>query len=332
MESSAGDGLGHTRELILECASRFPGAMQYVGLDSVAVTTQSQRFAVTVDSFTVSPLFFPGGDLGKLAVCGSINDLACSGARMTTMLWTMVLGPHLTHDDFIAVCDSAAREAAHSGIQLTGGDTKFVDVDDPRFELLIAVTGIGELRSDGLLPRLESAQPGDEIIVVGSLGDHAIAVLSAREGLGFDRIITSDCRALFPVANELIEEFGEGIVGLRDLTRGGLLAAAVDLASLSGADVVLLEAQLPISVHVRAATDMLGLDPIELANEGALMVVVRGGRARQVLFTLARLGEPATLVGQCERSGAGGVVYLQSAEGLRTQQGEPWSLGVPRLC
>ncbi len=148
----------------------------------------------------------------------------------------------------------------------------------------IAVTGIGELRSDGLLPRLESAQPGDEIIVVGSLGDHAIAVLSAREGLGFDRIITSDCRALFPVVNELIEEFGEGIVALRDLTRGGLLAAAVDLASLSGADVVLLEAQLPISVHVRAATDMLGLNPIELANEGVLMVVVRGRRARQVLF------------------------------------------------
>ena len=288
------------------------------------------RLAFTTDSFVVSPLFFPGGDIGSLAVHGTVNDLAVGGATPVLLSAGLILEEGLEMSVLERVVRSMARACAASGVELVTGDTKVVERGKGD-QIFINTSGIGRIPRGRKLS-IAAARPGDRILVSGTLGDHGIAILSLREGLEFETAIESDTAPLHGLTEEILTAC-PAVRAMRDLTRGGLSSALHELAAAAGVGVELEEQELPLKREVRAACEMLGLDPLYVANEGKLMAVVPPENAREALRVMREhpLGGDARDVGEVTAEHPKMVVMRSAVGGERVVtriSGEQ----LPRIC
>ena len=298
--------------------------------DAAVLTLPSGRLAFTTDSFVVTPPFFPGGDIGSLAVAGTVNDLAVSGARPRFLSCAFVLEEGLPLADLRRVVQSMARTAEEAGVTLVTGDTKVVERGGAD-RLFITTAGIGELRED--LPEGWGAPgPGDLVLVNGCLGDHGFTVLAAREGLRFDSPLESDTAPLNGLVDALFSA-GVHVRFLRDATRGGLAAVLNELVAGRPWGVDLREAALPVSAAARSLAEILGIDPLYVANEGKLVAVVAEADADRALQTMRGhpLGRESAIVGRVEAEPAG-LVTLQTGLGGRRILDMPLGEQLPRIC
>lgn len=265
--------------------------------DQAVVAVNGFRLAITTDSFVVKPLFFRGGDIGSLAVHGTINDLAMGGAAPLWLSAAFILEEGLPIETLKRVVASMHQAAASAGIQIITGDTKVVEKGSAD-GLFINTTGIGLVR-DGVSLSASQAQPGDAIIVSGYLGDHGIAILAEREGLEFETQVNSDSVALHTLVGSLLDTTHE-IHCLRDPTRGGLSSTLNEIAASSRVGMELIETAIPVREEVRGACEMLGLDPLYVANEGKLVAIVSSSAAQDALRALQShpLGKDATIIGR----------------------------------
>lgn len=292
---------------------------------------EDARLAFTTDSFVVRPIFFPGGDIGKLAVHGTVNDLAVGGAHPLFISAAFIIEEGLSLDELKQIVASMRDACRDSGVTLVTGDTKVVDRGKGD-KVFITTSGIG-LVPKGRELSIANAKPDDQILVSGTLGDHGIAILSVREGLSFESEIRSDAASLHSLAEAVLSAGGTAVRCMRDPTRGGLAGCLHDLATASHVGVRVEEPAMPVKPDVRAACEILGLDLLYVANEGKLVAVVAPDVARRVLEAVRAhpLGRDAALIGEVTedsrhlvrmRSSIGGerIVTLLAGEQL------------PRIC
>ncbi|MCJ7717993.1 MAG: hydrogenase expression/formation protein HypE [Anaerolineales bacterium] len=288
------------------------------------------RLAISTDAHVVSPLFFPGGDIGKLAVCGTVNDVAMVGAKPLYLSASFILEEGLDLSVLDTVVQSMKSAAEEAGVEIVSGDTKVVAYGEAD-GMYISTTGVGLLDPDLNIGGAE-AKPGDVIIISGTIGDHGIAVLEARGELGFETNLESDIAPL----NHLIAAMltaSSSIHVLRDPTRGGLATALNEISRQSGVGIILDENTLPIQPAVAAACEMLGFDPLYIANEGKLLAVVSGEDANKVLDVMkkTRYGENAVIIGEVKDSPQGRLLLKT---GLGTTRIVDILAGemLPRIC
>ena len=314
-------------ELIIPQLSRVPSAGQN---DAALLSIGGVKLAFTTDSYVVDPIFFPGGNIGDLAVNGTVNDLAMMGARPLYLSVGFILEEGFAKGDLSRILLSMRQAADAAGVAIVTGDTKVV----PRGKgdrIFINTSGIGALehalRIDGA-----AGCVGDKVIVNGSIGDHGIAVLSAREGLEIDSGIKSDSAALNGLVAELLT-LSEGLHVLRDPTRGGVATTLKEIAVQSGVTITLHEESLPVNPGVKGVCSILGLDPLYVANEGKLLALVAPELAQEALSIMRRhpLGKDAAIIGEVTESSTGRVLMETLVGGVRGVEmlaGEQ----LPRIC
>lgn len=297
--------------------------------DSAVITIDGQRYALTTDSHVVSPLFFPGGDIGRLAVCGTVNDLAMVGATASVLTCGFVLEEGLSFDVLQRVVVSMKEAANEAGVYIAAGDTKVVQKGGAD-QLFINTSGMGKVAA-GIHISGANAKEGDAVIISGTIGDHGIAVLSAREGLGFETTLKSDVAPLNHLIQGMIDS-GE-IHVLRDPTRGGLATSLVEISEQSNVTIELNEGALPYKPAVKAACEMLGFDPLYVANEGKVVAFVRESDAAKVLDRMKRTkyGEDAAMIGRVTGSGKSQVRLKTAIGGTRLVDMLPGEM-LPRIC
>jgi hydrogenase expression/formation protein HypE len=298
--------------------------------DQAIVSLDTTRIAFTTDAFVVRPLFFPGGDIGKLAVHGTVNDLAMGGARPIFMSAALILEEGLLMSDLERILESMSQACREADVVLVTGDTKVVDRGKGD-QIFITTSGIGLVPTERELS-IHSARPGDKVIVSGTIGDHGIAIMSVREGIEFETALESDTAALYDLT-QVVLSAGPNTRCMRDPTRGGLSSTLNELAAASGVGVTLEESALPIRREVRGACEMLGLDPLYVANEGKLVAVVPEPEADGVVDAMRAhpLGRNATLIGDVVLEHPGRVVLKSGVGGeriVRMLVGEQ----LPRIC
>jgi hydrogenase expression/formation protein HypE len=267
--------------------------------DSAVFGIDGREVAMTTDSFVVDPLFFPGADIGKLAVCGTLNDLAVAGAKPQFMSAAFILEEGLPLDILEQVVISMARQLKVSGVKIVTGDTKVVNRGKCD-KLFINTTGVGKIEERFRhIHTAKNVKAGDRLIINGTLGDHGIAVLLAREKFSFRSSIQSDCADLYPMISGVLELF-PCIAFIRDATRGGLAAILHELSLKTGLGIIIDEATLPLKPEVRGITEMLGLDPLYVANEGKAVMVVPYEFADDVVSALKQYpeGRDAAIIGK----------------------------------
>ena len=297
--------------------------------DSAVVVMDGQRYAITTDSHVVSPIFFPGGDIGKLAICGTVNDLAMVGAKPVALTCGFVLEEGLSFDVLQRVVTSMKETAKEAGIYIAAGDTKVVGKGGAD-KIFINTSGIGKI-SEGVNISGANAQEGDVVIVSGTLGDHGIAVLSARENLGFETKLESDVAPLNHLVDAMISA-GE-IHVLRDPTRGGLSTSLVEISEQSNVTIEIEEETLPVKPAVKAACEMLGFDPMFIANEGKLVAFVKESDAEKVLDVMksTKYGENAVVIGKVTGTGKSQVRLKTAIGGTRLVDMLSGEM-LPRIC
>ncbi|MBO8169524.1 MAG: hydrogenase expression/formation protein HypE [Thermoanaerobacteraceae bacterium] len=286
--------------------------------------------ALTTDSFVVSPLFFPGGDIGKLAACGTINDLAVVGARPLYLTVGLIIEEGFAVADLKRILTSLAEVAKSAGVSVVAGDTKVVERGNAD-KLYINTTGIGVV-APGVALGPERIAEGDLIIVSGTVGDHGMTILCQREGLPLEAEVASDCAALHDLARALIAT--GGISCMRDPTRGGLATALNELAAQSGTVMEISEEKVPVQPPVAAGCGMLGLDPLYLANEGKLLITVRPDCGEAVMSVLVKhpLGKRARVIGRVTGRDGRGKVLLETGLGVRRILPGLEGEHLPRIC
>ena len=297
--------------------------------DSAVLTINGQRLAITTDSHVVSPLFFPGGDIGRLAVCGTVNDLAMAGAKPYALTCGFVVEEGLSFEILRRVVQSMREAAAEAGVFIAAGDTKVVQRGGAD-QLFINTSGIGLLDADVNVSGA-NARVGDVLIVSGTLGDHGIAVMSAREGLGFTTDLQSDVAPLNHLVQAMLEA-GE-IHVLRDPTRGGLATTLNEIAAQSEVVIELQDVQIPVKSQVRAACEMLGFDPLYVANEGRLVAFVKAEHAVPILSVMRQTayGRDAVVIGKVIETGRSQVRLKTAIGGTRLVDMLPGEM-LPRIC
>jgi hydrogenase expression/formation protein HypE len=298
--------------------------------DSAIVSVGSERIALTTDSFVVSPRVFPGGDIGKLAVCGTVNDLAMVGATPVSLAAAFVIEEGLPLAELEAVARSMQETARACGVALVAGDTKVVDRGKGD-GLFITTTGIGRV-APGIDLRPERVRPGDVVLVSGDVGRHGMAVLTTREGLSFDPPIESDCAPVNALVAALLAS-GADVHCLRDPTRGGLAAVLNEIATASRTRITIDDGAVPVAPAVAGACEVLGIDPLYVACEGRLVAFVDAGDADRALAAL-RSQSPesgAARIGRVETGPAGEVVAL-TALGSERLLDLLWGEPLPRIC
>jgi hydrogenase expression/formation protein HypE len=298
--------------------------------DSTTIDLDGLRLAVTTDSFVVSPLFFPGGDIGELAVNGTVNDLAMSGARPLYLSAGFILEEGLPMETLGRIAASMARACKTAEVQMAAGDTKVVDKGHGD-GVYINTSGIGVIPA-GLEISPTCARPGDVVIVSGSVGDHGIAIMSVREGLRFESEIRSDTAPLAGLVRAMLE-VAPDIHCLRDATRGGLAAVLNELADASKVGIEFAETSVPVRVEVTAACEMLGLDPLFVANEGKLVAMVPAASAEACLAAMRQHphGHGAAIIGKVVAEHSGLVVARTSIGATRVVDLPAGEL-LPRIC
>lgn len=296
-------------------------------LDLATLTAAGDRLAFSTDSYVIDPLFFPGGDIGKLAICGTANDVAVSGALPRFFSCGFILEEGLPLDTLRAVVNSMAATAKAADIAIVTGDTKVVQ-RGAADKLFINTAGIGAIPA-GIRWGAQQLQPGDVLLVSGTLGDHGATILNLREKLGLDGDLVSDCAVLTPLIQSLRDI--QGIKALRDATRGGVNAVAHEFAASSGYGIELREADLPMKPAVRGVCELLGLEALNFANEGKLVIAVERQAAEAVLERLHAhpLGRDAAMIGEVvARQG----VRLAGLYGVKRMLDLPHAEPLPRIC
>lgn len=299
-------------------------------LDDSAVVDFAGRLAFTTDSYVVNPIFFPGGDIGRLAVCGTTNDLAMSGARPLYLSLSLIIEEGFPLTDLARILSSIRETAEEAGVKIITGDTKVVErgsVD----KLYINTAGVG-IVPVGVALSGGNAQPGDKILLSGPIGDHGIAVMSEREGLRFSTKLRSDCAPLCGLVSEMLAVSSQ-IHCLRDPTRGGLATTLNELAEQSRVRIMIEEERIPVHDEVLAACEMLGFDPLYVANEGRLVALVAASDAERVLETMrkSKYGVEAFLIGEVREEGEPRVVMRTSLGTSRLIDMLTGDL-LPRIC
>lgn len=291
------------------------------------LTAGGEQLAISTDSYVIDPIFFPGGDIGKLAICGTVNDVAVSGATPRYLSCGMILEEGLPYATLERIVQSMAETAQQAGIQIVTGDTKVV----PRGaadKIFINTTGFGVIPA-GVHWGAAQIRQGDSIIVSGTLGDHGATILNLREGLGLESELGSDCALLAPLITPLLPI--SGIRALRDATRGGVTAVLHEFAAVSGCGMVVSEQALPLKPAVRGICELLGLDALNFANEGKLVLVTAPEAEAEVLATLRQhpLGRDAAVIGHTtERQ----QVSLTGLFGVSRRLDLPLDEPLPRIC
>ncbi len=298
--------------------------------DSAVVEWTGKKLAFTTDSYVVRPLFFPGGDIGSMAVHGTVNDLAMSGARPLYLSSAFIIEEGLPMDTLWRVVCSVRDAAQRCGVQIITGDTKVVDKGKGD-GLFINTAGIGVIEHDQkIVP--QNVQPGDAVLVSGDLGRHGMAIMAVREGLQFESTIESDSAPVHEMVLELLKA-GIEIHCLRDLTRGGLAGALNEIAEGAGVRIEIVEKTVPVREDVHAACEMLGLDPLHVACEGRIAAFIAARDAERALQIMSRhaVGAGSAVIGRVAESSAP-LVTLKSAIGANRILDMPGGEQLPRIC
>ena len=299
-------------------------------LGDSAIFEVSGRLAFTTDSYTVNPIFFPGGDIGRLAVCGTVNDLAMSGARPLYLSLAFIIEEGLPVAELKKIITSIKKSANEAGVKIVTGDTKVVNKGSAD-KLFINTAGVGTV-PEGVDISAANARPGDKIIVSGNIGDHGIAVLSQREGLKFHTPVPSDCAPLNQLVADMLAA-SNNIHCLRDPTRGGLATTLNDFARQSSVGIRIEEDKIPVDKAVLAACELLGFDPLHIANEGKLAAAIAPKDAGSVLDSMKRnkYGSQAAIIGEVVKDHPGQVVMKTSLGATRIIDMPVGEL-LPRIC
>lgn len=306
--------------------------------DAACLDMPESRIAMTTDSFVVDPIFFPGGDIGRLAVCGTVNDLAMQGAEPKYLSLALIIEEGLPIDDLERIIKSVGETAKQAGVLIVTGDTKVVERSRAardgavrRGRIFINTTGIG-VRNPEVDVAVSNAQPGDAVLVTGSIGDHGIAIMNVREGLKLESDLISDVAPLWGMIGPLLDAVPT-VHCLRDPTRGGLAAALCDIAESSSVGIRLREQSLPVKTEVRGSCDILGLDVLNVANEGKAVIVCAGDDSVRVLQRLRAdpLGREACVIGRVVPEPRGKVL-LETALGGERIVSVPAGEDLPRIC
>lgn len=307
----------------------FKSAQLDLGHDGAVLQPDTRRLAFTTDSYVVKPLFFPGGDIGSLAVYGTVNDLAMCGARPAALSLGLIIEEGFAMEALARIAQSIGNACARVGAQIVTGDTKVVDRGKGD-GLFINMSGVGAVTEHNEI-NPTAVRPGDRIILSGDVGRHGVAVLSAREGLEFETAIESDCAPLHEPVLALIEA-GVAIHCLRDLTRGGLATALNEIASAASCDIAIREADVPVILPVQGASEILGLDPLYIANEGRFITILPPRETDRAFSILQGFPETknAVVIGTvCEGRG---TVSCETALGARRALDLLTGEQLPRIC
>ena len=299
--------------------------------DAALLATEKGKIAFTTDSFVVDPLFFPGGDIGKLAIAGTVNDLAVQGARPAFLSVGFILEEGLSMETLENVVRSMAEEATKAGIQIVTGDTKVVERGKCD-KIFINTSGIGSFDENFSALGIEHIKTGDKILINGSIGDHGMAVMSARNQLNISTNVESDCTSLNGLIDSL-NEFKSQIRFMRDATRGGLATVSSELCKHQDFGIKLFEDKIPVNEGVRGICELLGFDPLYVANEGKVVMVVAEEIADEVLETMEKheLGKAAAIIGEIT-SGHAGKCFLETQIGGNRIVDMLAGEQLPRIC
>jgi len=332
---SMGGGGAHSSQLLSEVFLPIYGNEILNTLDdSAALTVAGSHLAFTTDSYTIKPIFFPGGDIGKLSICGTVNDLAAKGARPLAVSAAFIIEEGFPIEDLKKIVRSMREATDAVGINLVTGDTKVVRRGDAD-GIFITTSGIGAI-IEGMDISSSRARKGDDILISGTIADHGMAILNVREGLGFTPEIQSDVAPLCDIVAGISAWAGLLHV-MRDPTRGGLAGALTEIATSSRVTVTLFEHALPLRQEVRSCCDLLGMDPLYIANEGKLVIVADPGATGDILkaMKMMPLGRDAAVIGMVDETPYADQippVCLQTNIGVKRfvplLAGEP----LPRIC
>ena len=299
-------------------------------LDDSATFDFNGRLAFTTDSYVVSPIFFPGGDIGKLAVCGTVNDLAMAGATPLYLSLSFIIEEGLSQKELTEIVSSVQEAVKEAEVQVIAGDTKVVNRGSAD-RLFINTSGVGVVPK-GIDISGSNAKPGDRVILSGPIGDHGIAVLSKREGLSFSTSLKSDCAPLNKLVADMLEVSSQ-IHCLRDPTRGGLATILNEIAKRSKVGIRIEEGKIPVREAVSAACEMLGLDPLHVANEGKLVAIVTSEDAETIVEKMRQntYGKEAVIIGEVGQEHPGRVVMKTTLGASRIVDMMVGDL-LPRIC
>jgi hydrogenase expression/formation protein HypE len=300
--------------------------------DSAVFQLAGSIAALTTDSFVVDPIFFPGGDIGKMAVCGTVNDLAVSGARPVCLSASFIIEEGFPYADLEKIVESMAREAENAGVRIVTGDTKVVGKGKCD-KLFITTSGMGVVNQDNEhLSTGRRIAEGDILIVNGPLGNHAMAILAARNKMNFTLPVVSDCASLNHLINKLLDNC-PGIHFMRDLTRGGLASVLNEVAEMTKTGMMVTEAFIPVDEPVRGLCEILGFDPLYLANEGKFLLVATPSEEEKILGILRsdELGERSAVIGTVSQV-RNNMVILNTTAGGRRILDMPSGMLLPRIC
>ncbi|MDQ1389550.1 MAG: hydrogenase expression/formation protein HypE [Acidobacteriaceae bacterium] len=299
--------------------------------DAAHIQINGTRIAMTTDSFVVKPLSFPGGSIGELAINGTVNDLAVSGAKAEAIVVTFVLEAGLPTEILEAEVRAMGKAAQQADVVIAGGDTKVVE-HGRADNMYITTTGIGRL-IPGVAISPSSVQPGDKVLLTGPIGDHGITILLARGELDLEAELRSDTRSVLPLVQAVVRAAGAGVRWMRDPTRGGVATSLNELARDCGHGIVLFEEKIPLRDTVRGACELLGLDPLHIANEGQFLAIVSAELADVALQAVREApgGNDAEIIGEVREQPASAVLVTTLYGGMRLVDmlvGDP----LPRIC
>lgn len=331
IEMAHGAGGKASRRLVEELFAPLLGLDTEALTDAATLAINGTRIAITADSFVVKPLRFPGGSIGELAVNGTVNDLAVSGARAQALVVTYVLESGLPTAILEAEVRAMAHAAERAGVAIAGGDTKVVE-NGKADGMYITTAGVGAPIA-GLSLNPASVRPGDRVLLSGPVGDHGITILLARGELDLESDLCSDTRSVLPLVEAMVKVVAPGIRWMRDPTRGGVATSLNELARDCRLGVILAEEDIPVREAVRGACELLGLDPLHIANEGQFLAVVAPEVADEALAALRETpgGHEAAIIGTIQEQPAATVLGLAGYGGTRVIDmlvGDP----LPRIC
>ncbi|MDD5085113.1 MAG: hydrogenase expression/formation protein HypE [Candidatus Omnitrophica bacterium] len=326
-----GSGGKASHELIKKLVLKYFKSSELARLcDGAIIEPKSERLVMTTDSFVIKPLFFPGGDIGKLAVSGTVNDLAVMGAKPLYLSCGFVVEEGFLLGDLERIIRSMAEVAQAAGVEIVTGDLKVTE-HGACDGIFVNTTGIGALTKERDMSS-RSIEIGDHVLINGTIGDHALAVLSARQAFNFEAKIESDCAALFSLI-DLVMQASRGVKFMRDPTRGGVATVLNEIVEGKNFGIQLEESSIPVRRDAKALCEILGFEPIYLANEGKVLIVADPKDSRLILDVMRShpLGEKAAKIGEVVADSKGKVTLRSSAGGLRIADmliGEP----IPRIC
>lgn len=326
-----GDGGELAHKLIQSVFVEAFGNNEYARLDASVFPVTSQQIAMTTDSFVVNPLVFPGGDIGKLAVAGTVNDLAVSGVTPMYLTAAFIIEEGFKVSELRAIVKSMAGEAKKANIRIIAGDTKVVERGSMD-GLYINTTGIGFVIEKKNVPMPERIEEGDSIIISGTVGDHGVAIVSARGQLGIQSNVESDCASLNGMIDGVLKNI-DGVRIMRDPTRGGLATTLVEIAEDFNLTMEIIEEDIPIRKEVKGVCEILGYDPLYLANEGKVIFVVKKEEEQRVLKLLAQHehGQNAKVIGHVVNKEKGRLL-LRTGLGSTRRLSRLSGMMLPRIC